>query len=120
MPANLFDLTGRVALVSGAAQGLGRAMALALAEAGADLVLADRNADGMRQTAERITSLGRRALPVVCDVSEPAQIRALFAQLDREFGRIDFVGNVAGDATMGRPEDISLDDVECNFRNLVF
>src|SRR5215470_1469729 len=93
-PKQPFDLTGRVAVVSGAAQGLGRAMSLALAEAGADLVLADRNAEGARQTAETITGLGRRALPVTCDVSEPAQIRALFAALDDAFGRVDFLGNV--------------------------
>jgi NAD(P)-dependent dehydrogenase (short-subunit alcohol dehydrogenase family) len=117
---NLFDLTGRVALVSGAAQGLGRAMALAVAEAGADLVLADRNAAGIRQTAETITVLGRRALPVACDVSVPEQIRALFGQLDREFGRIDFLGNVAGDAVLGKPEEIALDDVEKTWRQLVY
>ena len=52
----MFDLTGRVAIVSGSASGMGRAMALALAEAGADLLLADRNADGLRQTAETIAA----------------------------------------------------------------
>src|SRR5215468_6560277 len=98
-----FDLTGRVALVSGAAQGLGRAMATALAEAGADLVLADRNADGVRRTAGQLTGLGRRAVPVPCDVSDPAALRGLFGELDRTFGRIDFLGNVAGDAVLARP-----------------
>jgi NAD(P)-dependent dehydrogenase (short-subunit alcohol dehydrogenase family) len=115
----LFDLSGRVALVSGAAQGMGRAMALALAGAGADLVLADRNAAGLEKTAAEITDLGRKAVSVPCDVSEPEQIRALFATLDRAFGRIDFLGNVAGDAALGRPEEISLDDVERTWRNLV-
>ena len=119
MSSNLFDLTGRVA-GSGAAQGLGRAMALALAEAGADLLLADRNTAGVQQTAEQIAGLGRQAVPVTCDVSEPAQIRALFAQLDREFGRIDFLGNVAGEGVLGRPEEISLEEVEQTWRNLVF
>jgi NAD(P)-dependent dehydrogenase (short-subunit alcohol dehydrogenase family) len=117
--SSLFDLSGRVALVSGAAQGLGRAMAVALAEAGADLVLADRNAAGAAATAEQIGRLGRRALAAACDVSQPAQIRELFARLDREFGRIDFLGNVAGDAVFGRPEDIPLEDVEQTWRNLV-
>src|ERR1700757_3986926 len=120
MSTNLFDLSGRVGLVSGAAQGLGQAMALALAEAGADLMLADRNAAGMAKTAEQIAGLGRRAVPVASDVSDPAQVRALFAQLDREFGRIDFLGNVAGDAVLGRPEEISLQDVERTWRALVF
>ena len=116
----LFDLTGRVALVSGAASGLGRAMAIALAEAGADLVLVDRDAPGLRQTEVQITQLGRRAVPATCDVSEPDQIRATFAQVDRDFGRIDFLGNVAGDGLLGRPEEISLADVERTWRNLVF
>jgi NAD(P)-dependent dehydrogenase (short-subunit alcohol dehydrogenase family) len=117
--SKLFDLTGRVAVVSGAAQGLGRAMATALAEAGADLMLVDRNGVGAAATAEHLTSLGRRAVSAACDVSDPAQIRALFAELDRTFGRIDFLGNVAGDACLGRPEEIALEDVERTWRNLV-
>ena len=116
----MFDLSGRVALVSGAASGLGRAMSLALAEAGADLMLADRDAAGANRTAKEISGLGHRAIPVTCDVSEPEQIRAMFAQLDRDFGRIDFLGNVAGDGILGRPEEISLEDVERTWRNLVY
>ena len=116
----MFDLSGRVALVTGAASGLGRAMSIALAEAGADLMLADRDAAGANRTAKEIGGLGRRAIPVTCDVSEPEQIRAMFAQLDRDFGRIDFLGNVAGDGILGRPEDISLEEVERTWRNLVY
>ena len=116
----LFDLTGRVALVSGAASGMGRAMAIALAEAGADLMLADRNIAGAEKTADEIQKLGRRAVAVNCDVSDPEQIRPMFAQLDREFGRIDFLGNVAGDGVLGKPEEISLEAVEQTWRNLVF
>lgn len=117
---SLFDLSGRVALVSGAASGMGRAMSLALAEAGADLFLADINADGAAKTAGEIAALGRRSATAVCDVSDPAQIRAMFAGLDREFGRIDFLGNVAGEGLLGTPEEISLEDVERCWRNLVF
>jgi NAD(P)-dependent dehydrogenase (short-subunit alcohol dehydrogenase family) len=120
MSTQLFDLTGRVAIVSGAAQGLGRAMAVALAEAGADVVLADRNAAGVQRTAEHIAGLGRRALPVTCDVSDPEQIRSLFARLDGEFSRLDFLGNVAGDAVLAAPEEIALDAVERTWRNLVY
>jgi NAD(P)-dependent dehydrogenase (short-subunit alcohol dehydrogenase family) len=120
MPRSLFDLTGRVSLITGAAQGLGRATALAVADAGADVVLADRNAAGAAQTADEIRKLGRRALPVTCDVSQPEQIRELYAQLDREFGRIDFLANVAGDGVLGNPEEIPLEAIECNFRNLVY
>ncbi len=120
MTKSLFDLTGRTALVSGAAQGLGRAMALALAEAGADLVLADVNAAGVRRAGEEISALGCRAIPVTCDVSDVTQVRALFARLDQEIGRIDFLGNVAGNASLGRPEEISLEAVEAAWRNLVY
>ncbi|MBM4068997.1 MAG: SDR family oxidoreductase [Planctomycetes bacterium] len=118
--SNLFNLTGRVAVVSGAAQGLGRAMATAIAEAGADLLLVDRNEGGLEQTAQHLTKLSRRAVPATCDVSDPQQIRELFARLDRDFGRIDFLGNVAGEGILGpSPESISLEDVEQTWRNLV-
>ncbi|MCC7422583.1 MAG: SDR family oxidoreductase [Planctomycetaceae bacterium] len=94
-------------------------MALALAEFGADLVLADLNEAGIAKTAETIKGLGRRALPVRCNVSEPDQIRPMFERIDREFGRIDFLANVAGEGILGKPEEISLADVEQCWRNLV-
>jgi len=115
----MFDLTGRVAVVSGAAQGMGRAMATALAEAGADLYLLDRNGGGAADTAAAIKQLGRRAETGVVDVSRPEQIREAFQKLDREFGRIDFLGNVAGESVLAAPEEISLEDVEQAWRNLV-
>ena len=115
----LFNLSGRVALVSGAASGLGRAMAIGLAEAGADLMLADINAKGMQATAEDIAQTGQRAIPVTCDVSNPDQIRALFVQLDQEYGKIDILGNVAGDGVLGKPEDIPLEQVQRVLQNLV-
>lgn len=114
-----FDLTGQVALVTGAAGCLGRASSLALAEHGADLLLADINLEGLRRTAGEVARLGRRALPIECDVSSPDQIRAMFRQLDRDFGRIDFLANIAGEAILGKPEEIELDAVEQVFRNLV-
>ncbi len=119
MALDLFDLTGRVAVVSGAASGMGRAMSLALAEAGADVVLVDRNTDGLQKTAADIAGMRRRAVPVTTDVSDVEQIRALFARVDGEFGRIDFLGNVAGDGFAGRPEELALADVERTWRNLV-
>ena len=102
---SLFNLTNKVAVVTGAAQGMGRAMATALAEAGADVMLVDRNEAGARQTAEEIENMGRRAVPVALDISDPAAVRALFQQVDSEFGRIDFLGNVAGEGVLGAPED---------------
>ena len=119
MTLPMFDLSKKVAVVSGAAQGMGRAMALALAEAGADLLLLDLNEAGLNRTATEIDNLGRRARAIACDVSDPVQIRDVFRVLDVEFGRIDFLGNVAGEGILGRPEDISLEDVERVWRNLV-
>lgn len=120
MNLSLFDLTHKVALVSGAARGLGRAMATALAEAGADLVIIDRDKPGLDRTAAELTALGQRAIPLQCDVADPEQIRSVYRVIDTEFGRIDFVGNVAGDPVVAPPEDIRLEDVEQSWRNLVY
>ena len=117
---SLFDLSGRVALVSGAASGTGKAMSLALAEHGADLMLADLNTEGLEQTAEEIRSRGRRAVAVTCNVSHYGPIRELFQKLDAEYGRLDFLGNVAGEGLLANPEEITLEQVEQVFQNLVF
>ncbi len=116
----LFDLSGRVALVSGAAQGIGRAISLALAEVGADLMLADLNEEGAQQTAADIETLGRRAIPVRCDVSDPIQIRSMFERLDSDFGRIDVLANVAGGSVSLRPpEDLDVEEVSQMIQGLV-
>jgi len=119
MNDSLFNLTGKLAAVSGAASGMGRAMSLALAEAGADVVLIDLNEDGVREVAGAINEMGRRSLAARCDVSNPDDIRALFTGIDEAFGRIDFLGNVAGDAVREKPETIRLEDIESSWRNLV-
>ncbi len=116
---DLFDLTGRVALVSGAASGLGRAMAIALAEFGADVTIVDRDTAGLEATATDIRKLGRKALPQVCDVSDPNSIREMFARVDKEFSRLDFLGNVAGDGLLGAPETIAIETVQKVLQNLV-
>ena len=94
---NLFDLTGKVAVISGAAQGLGKAASLAVAQAGANVVLVDRNISGLEATADLIRKMGRKALVSVTNVSDPDAIAELFKQVDVEFGRVDFLGNIAGD-----------------------
>ena len=102
---NLFDLTGRIAVVTGSAQGMGRAMAIALAEAGAGLVLLDRNEAGIEATAHSIWQLGCKALPIAGDVTDTDHIDQVFATVDRAFGRVDILGNVAGEAKAGAAED---------------
>src|SRR5215831_12382574 len=119
MAHTLFDLTGRVGLVSGAAQGMGRAMAVAFAEAGADVMITDINGDGVNATAELIRSLGRRAVPVQYDVTDIEQIRAMFAKLDRDLGKIDVLGNVAGPGKLAKPEEISIDLMDSIIHGLV-
>ncbi len=115
----LFDLTGRVGVVSGAAQGMGQATALALAQHGADIVLVDRNRQGAEATAERIRSLGRRAIVLDTNVSDPDAIAELFRLVDVEFGRVDFLGNIAGDGHLAKPEDLVIADLHCVLQNLV-
>ena len=105
----LFDLTGRVALVTGTAQGMGRATALALAEAGADLLITDINAEGLAATARDIEALGRRVVATVADVTVVDQVRGLYAQVDREFGRIDIAANIYGPGKIIRPDVIDLE-----------
>jgi NAD(P)-dependent dehydrogenase (short-subunit alcohol dehydrogenase family) len=115
----LFNLSGRVALVTGAASGMGRAMALAFAESGADLLLADINAEGVANTAEQIAALGRRAIPATCDITNLEALDALFEQLDREYGRIDILGNVYGPGSMSQPEETPIDELQYVMHGLV-
>jgi NAD(P)-dependent dehydrogenase (short-subunit alcohol dehydrogenase family) len=112
MTHSLFDLTGRVALVSGAAQGMGRASAIAFAEVGADLLITDLNAEGLQATAGQIEKLGRRAIPMPGDVTDVEHIRALYRRIDREFSRLDVAMNVAGPGQLAKPDTISLDLME--------
>jgi NAD(P)-dependent dehydrogenase (short-subunit alcohol dehydrogenase family) len=106
----LFDLSGRVALVSGAGNNLGRSMAIALAEAGADVMICGRTLETLDNTANEIGKLGRRAVPVVCDVAEIDQIRAMFGLLDKEFGKIDVLAAVPGNNKLFAPEDVPMEE----------
>jgi NAD(P)-dependent dehydrogenase (short-subunit alcohol dehydrogenase family) len=108
----LFDLSGRVALVTGTAQGMGRATAIAFAEAGADLLITDINAEGLRATANHIGELGRRVLPVAGDITSVDFVRSMYAKLDAEFGKVDVVANIAGPGQLAKPDVISLDLME--------
>ncbi|MFN9721030.1 MAG: SDR family NAD(P)-dependent oxidoreductase [Planctomycetota bacterium] len=120
MTSSLFDLSGKVAIVSGAASGMGRASALALAEHGADLLLADFNDAGLRETADHLKPFGRKVITSRTNVSDEDEILQLFSVLDNQFGRVDFLANIAGEGILGKPEEIPLSTVEQVFRNLVF
>ncbi|WP_234983640.1 SDR family NAD(P)-dependent oxidoreductase [Pseudacidovorax sp. RU35E] len=92
----LFALDGQVALVTGAAGGLGRAIALAYAQHGARLVLSDRAGDGLHEVAAQCASLGAAVHTVAADLAEPAQVHALAEQAQAAFGRIDLLVCNAG------------------------
>ena len=92
----LFDLTGRVAIMTGAGRGLGRTMALALAAAGADLALASRTTPELDSLVEEIEALGRRAIAVPTDITSPDACEALVAAAVERLGRLDILVNNAG------------------------
>lgn len=100
------SFAGKVVFVTGAAQGMGRAIVSHFAAAGASVVAADINADA---AAEAVAALGERGLALACNVSDPASVKAAFAAVDERFGRVDVVINSAGigsvDAFLDTPDD---------------
>jgi NAD(P)-dependent dehydrogenase (short-subunit alcohol dehydrogenase family) len=106
----LFDLTGRVAVVTGAASGLGRAIAKGLAAYGAAVFAADVNEVGLTETVDAVRSAGGRAEGAHCDVSDEAAVAALFAAADAAFGRCDILVNDAFTPVVrAMPQDFPLD-----------
>jgi NAD(P)-dependent dehydrogenase (short-subunit alcohol dehydrogenase family) len=91
-----FDLTGKIALVTGASRGIGRACALALARAGADVALASRNESDLNNVAREIRALGRHAEVFPVDMRQTPAIGAMIAGVEARFGRIDILINNAG------------------------
>jgi NAD(P)-dependent dehydrogenase (short-subunit alcohol dehydrogenase family) len=92
----LFDLTGRKALVTGAGRGIGRVMALALADAGCDVAILEINLESAQKTADEIKAMGRKALAFKTDVTVKSEVDAAFAATVKAFGSLDICLNVAG------------------------
>jgi NAD(P)-dependent dehydrogenase (short-subunit alcohol dehydrogenase family) len=111
-PYPRFDVPGQVALVTGAARGLGRAVALTLANAGADVAIGLRDATQDAGLAGEIEALGRRALPLQMDMTSPAQIAGAVATAAEHFGRIDILVNNAGIAPGHNAEDVPESDFD--------
>jgi len=98
---NLFNLAGKVSLVTGAGSGLGRAFCEALAEYGSDVVCSDINEAWAKETAGIIAKYGVKTLAVKADVSKQDEVKALFGKVDQEFGKLDVLFNNAGIVTKG-------------------
>jgi len=107
-----FDLQGQVALVTGAARGLGRAIALALAAAGADVALGLRDAGAGGDIAAEIEALGRRALPLQMDMGRAGQVAPAVDAAAGHFGRLDILVNNAGIAPGNPAEDVTEEDLD--------
>jgi NAD(P)-dependent dehydrogenase (short-subunit alcohol dehydrogenase family) len=107
----LFDLSGKVAIVTGGARGLGRQAALALAEAGADVAICDLLETEGRQTQSEIEGLGRRAFFARVDVTRSTEIDPFVEQTIELLGKIDILVNNAGMPSQGRPLEDVEDDV---------
>lgn len=110
-----FDLTGRVALVTGAARGIGRAIARALAHHGADVALGLRDAEGAGDLEEEIARLGRRALRLQMDVRDLGQVRSAVDRAVAQLGRIDVLVNNVGLGPANLAEDVVEEDFDLTF-----
>jgi NAD(P)-dependent dehydrogenase (short-subunit alcohol dehydrogenase family) len=103
MTGTPFDLSGKVAIVTGGGRGLGRAISLGLARAGADVALCGRRIESCEDAAKEIRTLGRRALPLACHMGHNDEIEAVVERTLADFGRIDIVINNAATSPAARP-----------------
>jgi NAD(P)-dependent dehydrogenase (short-subunit alcohol dehydrogenase family) len=112
-----FSLEGKVAVVTGGSKGIGRAIALRFAEAGASIVLAARGKEALERTSSEVEALGAKALPVSADATDPVQVQNLVDQSVETFGTIDILVNNAGAAPfMSTIDQIRLEGFEKYFR----
>lgn len=110
MKLAMFDLSGKVAIVTGGYSGLGYASAEALAEAGAQIVIGARHLDRCQEACSKIEKLGVKCLPFRCDVTDEQDVDTLFEVAVREFGKVDILLNSAG--TFGEGKPIAKTDTE--------
>ena len=124
MSASLFDLSGRVALVTGTSRGLGQYMARALAQAGADLVITSRDINRLSSLDAELKSLGRRAVSVELDVRRPESIEKMVTAAEVAFGHLDILVNNAGCNVRKPALDVTWEDwnliLDTNLRGSFF
>lgn len=109
MALSEFDLSGRHAVVTGAGKGIGRAVCLALAEAGADILAFSRTETDLRDLAGEVEAIGRRCVLLAGDVANPADVRRLAEAADRDLGGADILVNNAGIALIAPALELSLE-----------
>ncbi len=107
---NMFDLTGKVALVVGGHGGLGKAIALAMADSGADVAVASRNMTALKSATKEIESRGRKSLALAVDIVNDKQVAAMVEELLKAFPRIDILVNAAGLAIRKPADAFPIDD----------
>ena len=96
MKLPMFDLTGKVAIITGGYQGIGRGIAEGLAEAGSDIVICARNLDRCAEACSEIKKLGVKTLPIRCDITKTEEVKKLVSETVNEMGKIDILVNNAG------------------------
>lgn len=110
------SLSGKIAIVTGAAQGIGRGIALRLAKDGADIVLTDLKKDKLATVAAEIEALGHKALPLTADVSDRAQVFSVLEQASQAMGHVDIMVNNAGIAQVRSLLEVTPEEVDTIFR----
>ena len=122
--STLFDLSGRVAIVTGASRGLGQTFARALASAGADVAITSRTLESLRPFQREIESMGRHAVPLTLDVHDEASIRQMADAAHQAFGQIDILVNNAGCNVRKKAADVTWADwnlvLDTNLRGAFF
>lgn len=114
----MFDLNGKVAVVTGASSGLGRDAAIAYAEAGADVVLLARRLERLEELAEEIKKMGRDVLAIKMDVTDEANVKAGIQQAFDHFGHLDILLNNAGIAVGGGVDSLTVEDFDVNVKGI--
>ena len=109
---SLFDLTGKKALVTGGAMGIGRACAEIMAKAGADIAIADVNEEVGQKTVAKLQSFGVKSLFIHCDITDKTQVQAMVATVAETMGRLDIAVNSAGISICGKDEEFPQQDWE--------
>lgn len=108
----LFNLEGEIAIVTGASQGLGEEMAIALSEVGANVVVVDIQSEKGENVSEKIKSLGRESIFVKCDVSNEKEVEKMVSEVLNKFGKIDILVNNAGIVSNYPAEEMTLEEWE--------